>query len=80
GCYCYLTFVPTISTRSSHIARTSRPNVIARRNEAKEHRHLIFIEPEMQARSTEVTIAHELIHLADRVHGTPRRHHHHGYD
>lgn len=44
------------------------------------HRHLIFVEPEMQPQSIEVTVAHELIHLADRVHGTPRRHHHHGYD
>jgi predicted SprT family Zn-dependent metalloprotease len=34
----------------------------------------------MQPQSIEVTIAHELIHLSDRVHGTPRRHHHHGYD
>lgn len=44
------------------------------------HRHLIFIEPDMQPRSLEVTIAHELIHMADRVNGTPRRHRHHGYD
>jgi predicted SprT family Zn-dependent metalloprotease len=44
------------------------------------HHHLIFIEPDMQPRSLEVTIAHELIHMADRVNGTPRRHHHHGYD
>lgn len=44
------------------------------------HRHLIFIEPDMQPQSIEVTVAHELIHLADRVHGTPRKHHHHGYD
>ncbi|HEY4389329.1 MAG TPA: hypothetical protein VGN34_33210, partial [Ktedonobacteraceae bacterium] len=44
------------------------------------HRHLIFIEPGMQPQSIEVTIAHELIHLADRFHGTPRRHRHHGYD
>ena len=28
----------------------------------------------------EVTVAHELIHLADRVHGTPRRHRCHGHD
>jgi hypothetical protein len=27
-----------------------------------------------------VTVAHELIHLADRYNGTPRRHRHHGYD
>jgi predicted SprT family Zn-dependent metalloprotease len=44
------------------------------------HRHLIFIEPDMQSQSIEVTMAHELIHLADRVKGTPRRHRHHGYD
>ncbi len=44
------------------------------------HRHFIFIEPEMQPQSIEVTVAHELIHLADRVNGTPRRHRHHGYD
>ncbi|MFL5666970.1 MAG: hypothetical protein ACJ8BW_37335, partial [Ktedonobacteraceae bacterium] len=44
------------------------------------HRHLIFIEPDMQPQSIEVTVAHELIHLADRVQGTPRRHRHHGYD
>lgn len=50
------------------------------RGEALTHRHIIFIEPDMQARSIEVTVAHELIHLADRVNGTPRRHRHHGYD
>lgn len=44
------------------------------------HRHLIFIEPDLLALGTEVTVAHELIHLADRVHGRPRRHHCHGYD
>jgi len=44
------------------------------------HRHLIFIEPDMQPKSIEVTVAHELIHLADRLNGTPRRHRHHGYD
>ena len=58
------------------ITRNDMSQVQSRR----EHRHLIFIEPEMQPRSTEVTIAHELIHLADRVLGTPRRHQHHGYD
>jgi predicted SprT family Zn-dependent metalloprotease len=47
---------------------------------APSHRHLIFIEPDMQPKSIEVTVAHELIHLADRVNGTPRRHRHHGYD
>jgi predicted SprT family Zn-dependent metalloprotease len=34
----------------------------------------------MQSKSIEVTVAHELIHLTDRVNGTPRRHKHHGYD
>ncbi|MBE3565127.1 MAG: hypothetical protein IMW90_05310 [Thermogemmatispora sp.] len=48
--------------------------------EVPRHRHCIFIEPDMQPRSIEVTVAHELIHLADRVRGTPRRHRHHGYD
>ncbi|WP_052887507.1 hypothetical protein [Thermogemmatispora carboxidivorans] len=48
--------------------------------EVARHRHCIFIEPDMQPRSIEVTVAHELIHLADRVRGTPRRHRHHGYD
>ena len=41
---------------------------------------VFFIEPDMQPQSIEVTVAHELIHLADRVRGTPRRHRHHGYD
>lgn len=44
------------------------------------HRHLIFIEPDLLPMGTEVTVAHELIHLADRFHGRPRRHHCHGYD
>ncbi len=68
GCYCY---IPAINT-SSRLQRAH--------HERSPHRHLIFVEPDMQARSIEVTIAHELIHLADRVRGTPRRHHHHGYD
>lgn len=45
-----------------------------------DYRHLIFIEPGMLPVSIEVTVAHELIHLADRVRGTPRRHRCHGYD
>ncbi len=44
------------------------------------HRHLIFVEPDLLPQSVEVTVAHELIHLADRVRGHPRRHHCHGYD
>lgn len=43
-------------------------------------RHLIFVEPELLPEGIEVTIAHELIHLADRVSGNPRKHHCHGHD
>ncbi|HEV2654094.1 MAG TPA: hypothetical protein VGT82_04020 [Ktedonobacteraceae bacterium] len=64
GCYCYLPAQP--------VRRAS--------TEKSRHRHLIFVEPDMQPKSIEVTVAHELIHLADRVNGTPRRHRHHGYD
>jgi predicted SprT family Zn-dependent metalloprotease len=69
GCYCYLP-----APRRSQVVSTTASNI------STTHRHIIFIEPEMQPRSIEVTIAHELIHLADRVNGTPRRHRHHGYD
>jgi predicted SprT family Zn-dependent metalloprotease len=69
GCYCYL---------SSPLPARRRGVSISPEQPA--HRHLIFIEPDMQPRSIEVTVAHELIHLADRVNGTPRRHRHHGYD
>ena len=44
------------------------------------HRHLIFIDPDLLPLGREVTVAHELIHLADRARGRPRRHHCHGYD
>lgn len=73
GCYCYL---PAPSRRSllAHLPGADP------KSGAPDHRHLIFIEPDMQPRSIEVTVAHELIHLADRVNGTPRRHRHHGYD
>jgi hypothetical protein len=47
---------------------------------AVDHRHLIFIEPGLLPVSIEVTVAHELIHLSDRVRGTPRKHRCHGYD
>jgi len=43
-------------------------------------RHLIFIEPGMLERGIEVTVAHELIHLSDRVKGRPRKHQCHGSD
>lgn len=70
GCYCYVP-APSVQMRMrKHLAP----------QEQVLHRHLIFIEPTMQPKSIEVTVAHELIHLADRVHGTPRRHRHHGYD
>ena len=47
---------------------------------ATDFRHLIFIEPGMLDHGIEVTVAHELIHLADRVRGRPRKHHCHGSD
>ncbi len=47
---------------------------------ASDYRHLIFVEPGLLPLGVEVTVAHELIHLADRVKGTPRRHRCHGYD
>lgn len=65
GCYCYM-------PPPRHDSTSQEEHVT--------HRHLIFIAEGMQPRSVEVTVAHELIHLADRVHGTPRRHHRHGYD
>ena len=71
GCYCYMP-PPMLHHRKTAPQAESLATPT--------HRHLIFIEPEMQAKSIEVTIAHELIHLADRVNGTPRRHRHHGYD
>ncbi len=44
------------------------------------YRHLIFVEPELLPLGIEVTVAHELIHLSDRVNGNPRKHRCHGYD
>ncbi len=72
GCYCYIS--ASLKEIHSHSRKASPAT------EQAVHRHLIFIEPDMQPKSIQVTVAHELIHLADRVHGTPRRHHHHGYD
>jgi len=71
GCYCYIPAPPSHSRK---------PSLSPGERAIPVHRHLIFIEPDMQAKSIEVTVAHELIHLADRVNGTPRRHRHHGYD
>jgi predicted SprT family Zn-dependent metalloprotease len=81
GCYC---FIPAPPGPTAHQLRTrkwapSAPSV-PDTPPASTHRHLIFIEPDMQPKSIEVTVAHELIHLADRVSGKPRRHSHHGYD
>ena len=45
-----------------------------------DYRHLIFIEPDLLPLGIEVTVAHELIHLSDRVQGNPRKHRCHGYD
>ena len=84
GCYCYL---PTPASARARLRRQGSPlqtlpgfNDTQQELPARGHRHLIFIEPEMQPKSIEVTVAHELIHLADRVNGMPRRHRHHGYD
>ncbi|HLY32586.1 MAG TPA: hypothetical protein VKQ36_16310 [Ktedonobacterales bacterium] len=49
-------------------------------DEIVDFRHLIFVEPDLLPEGIEVTIAHELIHLADRVKGQPRKHHCHGHD
>jgi predicted SprT family Zn-dependent metalloprotease len=76
GCYCYLP--APVFTRHSLLTHLPLANEL--KANTPTHRHLIFIEPDMQPRSIEVTVAHELIHLADRVNGTPRRHRHHGYD
>jgi hypothetical protein len=46
----------------------------------RDYRHLIFIEPDLLPLGTEVTVAHELIHLADRVGNNPRKHRCHGHD
>lgn len=84
GCYCYLPAPPAARTRGrkSPARLQALPGFSDGQQERQTHahRHLIFIEPTMQPQSIEVTVAHELIHLADRVNGTPRRHHHHGYD
>ena len=94
GCYCYIPAPSTARTRAhlrkrgsaqslpgfGNSTQAAQANRAARTTPGSGHRHLIFIEPDMKPQSIEVTMAHELIHLADRVRGTPRRHHHHGYD
>jgi hypothetical protein len=56
------------------------PPKLIKSNVNSRHRHLIFVEPDLLELGTEVTVAHELIHLADRYQGQPRRHRCHGYD
>ncbi len=85
GCYCYLPGPSPQRAWNARARKTSTVQTLSGFGEVAplhqaNHRHLIFIEPDMQPRSVEVTVAHELIHLADRVNGTPRRHRHHGYD
>src|SRR5579863_374257 len=82
GCYCYLPAPINMRTRArKYTPLRALPGFAdAARKYTAGHRHLIFIESDMQPQSIEVTVAHELIHLADRVRGTPRRHRHHGYD
>lgn len=83
GCYCYLPGirVPRQQMGKGKIVGHTRSHKAAEDSlHVLNHRHLIFIEPDMRPQSIEVTVAHELIHLADRVNGTPRRHHHHGHD
>ena len=57
-----------------------RAHVVGSQPVISDYRHLIFVEPELLPEGVEVTIAHELIHLADRVSGHPRKHHCHGHD
>jgi hypothetical protein len=86
GCYCYIP-APSVSRPRPHkrgptqsLPGFDEATRLTQNTPGAGHRHLIFIEPDMQPQSIEVTMAHELIHLADRVKGTPRRHRHHGYD
>lgn len=84
GCYCYLSAPPRPlfpTRRARSLPAEPLPGLEQDAlSQQPGHRHLIFIEPGLQPRALEVTVAHELIHLADRVNGTPRRHRHHGYD
>jgi len=88
GCYCYLPALTAPTAQTAPVSIRAKAHKHARlpgftdaaHRRAPQHRHLIFIEPDIQPQSLEVTVAHELIHLADRVRGTPRRHRHHGYD
>jgi hypothetical protein len=59
---------------------SSPADAVAVAHLAPDYRHLIFIEPGMTDLGIEVTVAHELIHLCDRVQGKPRKHRCHGHD
>src|SRR5262249_40022107 len=58
----------------------SLPTAARPKTPSTDYRHLIFVEPDLLPLGIEVTVAHELIHLADRVSGNPRRHRCHGHD
>jgi hypothetical protein len=66
---------PSTAVEATYLSALATPDGLA-----EDHRHLIFIEPGLLPVSIEVTVAHELIHLSDRVRGTPRKHRCHGYD
>jgi hypothetical protein len=66
---------PPAVAEATYLAAPATPDGLT-----EDHRHLIFIEPGLLPISIEVTVAHELIHLSDRVRGTPRKHRCHGYD
>lgn len=94
GCYCYLPpsrgkkaevnnqVTSVAATQQSLFSTTqSTPAYLATPRELpKYHHHLIFVEPGLLPQGIEVTIAHELIHLSDRLKGQPRKHRCHGYD
>nr|MBF6591466.1 hypothetical protein [Ktedonobacterales bacterium] len=70
-------FAPPGAGASVGVAVLDRPT---RHEPITDFRHLIFIEPDLLPLGIEVTVAHELIHLSDRVRGTPRKHRCHGHD
>jgi hypothetical protein len=67
--------LPGFDTFTVHLARDTSAHA-----PTGDFRHLIFIEPGMLEHGIEVTVAHELIHLSDRVQGRPRKHQCHGHD
>lgn len=73
-------FLPTDTTSNSPAASIDLPVVSNALDAPPDYRHLIFVEPDLLDEGIEVTVAHELIHLADRVAGAPRKHHCHGHD